>query len=38
MRVFFIGIDKLFTVRDKVIRIEHTRVEFKALVWRLGRF
>jgi hypothetical protein len=38
MRFFFIRIDKLFIIMDKVIRIEHKRVEFKALVWRLGRF
>jgi hypothetical protein len=27
----------LFVVGDKVVRIEHSRVESKALVWRLGR-
>ncbi len=27
----------LFTSGDRVIRIEHLNVEYKVLVWRLGR-
>jgi hypothetical protein len=34
---FFLGINVLFVVGDKVIRIEHYGVESKTLVWRLGR-
>ncbi len=34
---FFLEIEMLFVVGDKVVRIEHSRVESKALVWRLGR-
>jgi len=37
VRVFFIGIDVLFTIGDKVVKVEHIKVEFKVLVWRLGK-
>jgi len=29
--------DMLFVVGDKIVEIEHSRVESKALVWQLGR-
>lgn len=37
VRFFFLGIDVLFTIGDKVVKVEHVMVEFKVLVWRLGR-
>jgi hypothetical protein len=37
VRVFFLGVDKLFDVGDKVVQVEHSNIESKALVWRLGR-
>jgi hypothetical protein len=36
VRFFFPRIHNLFDVGDKVVRIEHSKVETKALVWRLG--
>jgi hypothetical protein len=36
-KFFFPGIDVLFIIGDKVVKIEHTIVEYKVLVWRLGR-
>lgn len=35
--LLLLGIDVLFVVGDKVVRIEHYGVELKVLVWRLGR-
>jgi hypothetical protein len=37
VRFFFIRIDVLFAIGDKVVKVEHVGVEFKVLVWRLGR-
>jgi hypothetical protein len=37
VRFFFKGIDVLFTIGDKVVKVEHIEVESKVLVWRLGR-
>jgi hypothetical protein len=37
VRFFFLGINVLFTIGDKVVKVEHVGVEFKVLVWRLGR-
>jgi hypothetical protein len=37
VRFFFLGLDKLFDVGDNVVRVEHSNIESKALVWRLGR-
>jgi hypothetical protein len=37
VRLFFLGIKLLFVVGDKVVRIEHSRVKSKALMWRVGR-
>jgi len=37
VRFFFPHIDVLFVVGDKVVRVEHSGVESKVLVWRLGR-
>jgi hypothetical protein len=36
-RFFIPRIDVSFVVGDKIVRIEHSRTESKALVWRLGR-
>jgi len=36
IRFFFLGIHNLFDGGDKVVKIEHSRVESKALIWRLG--
>jgi hypothetical protein len=38
VRFFFPGIDTLFVVGDKVVKIEHSGVESKVLMWRLGRY
>jgi hypothetical protein len=27
----------LFSIDDKIVKIEHSRMESKALVWQLGR-
>jgi len=37
VRFFFLVIDVLFTIGDKVVKVEHIEVESKFLVWRLGR-
>jgi len=37
IRFFFPRIDTLFVVHDKMVKIEHSRVKSKALVWRLGK-
>jgi hypothetical protein len=37
VRFFFLGIETLLAVGDKMVKIEHSRVKSKALVWRLGR-
>ncbi len=37
IRFFFPGVDALFVVGDKMVRIEHSRVESKVVVCRLGR-
>ncbi len=37
VRFFIPRIDMLFVVGDKIVEIEHSRVESKALVWQLGR-
>jgi hypothetical protein len=37
VRFFFLGVDKLFDVGDKVVLVEHSNIESKGLVWRLGR-
>jgi hypothetical protein len=37
VRFFFPKIDKLFIVEDKVVKVEHTREETKALVRRLEK-
>jgi hypothetical protein len=37
VRFFFPRIDVLFDVWDKVVIVEHVRVESKVLVWRLGK-
>lgn len=37
VRFFFPKIDELFIVEDKVIKVEHTREETKALVRRLEK-
>jgi hypothetical protein len=37
VRFFILGIYVVFAIGDKIIRIEHSRVESKILVWRLGR-
>jgi hypothetical protein len=35
--LFLPGIDVLFVVGDKVVKIEHYGVKSKVLVWRFGR-
>jgi hypothetical protein len=37
VRFFILGIDVLFAISDKIIRIEHLGAESKVLFWRLGR-
>jgi len=37
VRFFFPQIDVLFVVGDKVVRVKHSSIESKVLVWRLGR-
>jgi hypothetical protein len=37
VRYFFIGINVIFPIGDKVTKVEHAKVEFKVLVWRLGK-
>lgn len=37
MKFIFPRIDKLFANGDKVVKLEHIGIEFKVLVWRLGR-
>jgi hypothetical protein len=37
VRFFIIGIDVLFAIGDKIIRIEHSGAESKVLFWRLGK-
>ncbi len=37
IRSFFPWIHNLFDVSDKVVKIEHSKIECNALVWRLGR-
>ncbi len=37
VRFFFLRVDKLFDVGDKVVQVEHSNIEFKGLIWRLGR-
>jgi len=37
VRFFFLGVDKLFDVGDKVVRVERSNIESKTLVWRLER-
>jgi hypothetical protein len=37
IRFFFLGIETLFAIGDKVVKIEHSRVKSKVLMWRLGR-
>jgi hypothetical protein len=34
---FFSRIDVLFIIGDKVVKVEHARVESKVLVWSLGK-
>jgi hypothetical protein len=35
VRFFIPGIDVLFFVGDKIVKIEHSKMESKALVWQL---
>lgn len=37
VRFFFLRIDVLCAIGDKVVKVEHAGVESKVLVWRLGR-
>jgi hypothetical protein len=37
VRFFFLGIDELFVVGNKVVWVKHIGEESKALVWRLGK-
>jgi hypothetical protein len=37
MRFFILGIDVLFTIGDKIVRIVHSGEKSKVLVWLLGK-
>jgi hypothetical protein len=37
IRFFLLGIERLFVVGDKVVRVEHTSEESRISVWRLGK-
>jgi hypothetical protein len=37
VRFFFLGIDVLFVVGDKVVKVEHVGIKSKVLLWRLGK-
>ncbi len=37
MRFILPRIDKLYASGNKVVKLEHTRIDSKVLVWRLGR-
>jgi hypothetical protein len=37
IKFFFLGIDVLFNVKDKVVKVEQVEVETKVLVWSLGK-
>ncbi len=35
VRLFFSKVDELFVIGDKVVRVEHTNVESRTLIWKL---
>jgi len=36
--LFFPIVDELFVIGDKVVKVEHTNVKSRTLVWKLGRY
>lgn len=36
--IFFPIVDEFFVIGDKVVKVEHTNVESRTLVWKLGRY
>ncbi len=37
VKFFIPRLESLFTISDKMVRIEHSRVESRALVWKMGK-